>query len=59
MKALDTWCDNIGMWFICALGISALVWLIAGWDTLPLGAKGGLCGNHHQRECKRAQQPKR
>lgn len=42
MQMLDRWCKNAWIITICVIGFAAIVWLICGWNVLPLGAKGCL-----------------
>ena len=44
VKKLDRWCDNLWIYFMCAVGGATLIYLVAGWNTLPLGAKAGAFG---------------
>lgn len=41
-RALDKWCDNLWIYFMCLVGGVSLGLLITDWSTLTLGAKGGL-----------------
>ena len=41
VKRLDNWCDNLWIYFMCALGIATAIYLALNWSVLPVGAKAG------------------
>lgn len=41
---LDTWSDNIWIYFMSVLGIATAIYLALNWNVLPLGAKAGAFG---------------
>ncbi len=44
IKKLDQWCDNVWIYFMCAVAAVVAVFLIVNWNTWPLGAKAGAFG---------------
>ena len=41
IKRLDSWSDNLWIYFICVVGIATATYLVLNWSVLPLGAKAG------------------
>ena len=41
IKRLDTWSDNLWIYFMCILGSATLIYLVLNWSMLPLCAKAG------------------